>query len=409
MDRVLERCCGLDVHKETVTACLIVPGASGERTETIRTFGTMTADLLELRDWLAAQKCTHVAMESTGVFWKPVYYLLEDDFTVLLVNAAHVKNVPGRKTDVSDCAWIAQLLEHGLLRGSFVPPPEIRALRDLTRYRKGLIQERAREVNRVHKVLQDAGIKLSSVASDVMGVSGRAILSGLIEGAGDPETLVVLAKGRLRSKLDLLRKALRGRFTDHHAFLLAELLAHIDYLDVSIERCSERIAEQMRPFAEALALAVTAPGIDRKTAEMLLAETGADMSRFPSAGHLASWAGMCPGNEESAGTRKSGKARKGNRWLSAGLTEAALSAVRSKDTYLRAQYLRIRARRGPRKAIRAVAHSLLVSVYHMWKDRVPYQDLGGDYFTRRDPQTRIRYLVRQLEQMGQRVTLESAA
>ncbi|HJX15524.1 MAG TPA: IS110 family transposase [Candidatus Deferrimicrobiaceae bacterium] len=409
MERVLARCCGLDVHKETVAAGLIVPGAAGERTETIRTFGTMTEDLLALRDWLAEHGCTHVAMESTGVFWKPVYSLLEDDFEVLLVNAAHIKNVPGRKTDVSDCAWIAQLLEHGLLHPSFVPPPEIRELRDLTRYRKALILDRTREVNRVHKVLQDAGIKLSSVATDIMGISGRAMLSCLIEGQQDPERLADLAKGKLRSKMGPLRKALRGRFGSHHAFLLAEILSHIDYFDLSIERCSEQITEKLRPFTEAVALLVTIPGVDRKTVETIVAETGADMSRFPSAGHLASWAGMCPGNNESAGKRKSGKTRKGNRWLSIGLTEAALAASRSKDCYLRAQYYRIRTRRGHKKAVRAVAHSILVITYHLLSKRVSYKDLGGDYFIRRDPQVRIRYLVRQLEQMGQRVTVESAA
>ena len=260
MERVLARGCGLDVHKETVAAGLIVPGAAGERTETIRTFGTMTEDLLALRDWLAEHGCTHVAMESTGVFWKPVYYLLEDDFEVLLVNAAHIKNVPGRKTDVSDCAWIAQLLEHGLLHPSFVPPPEIRELRDLTRYRKALILDRTREVNRVHKVLQDAGIKLSSVATDIMGISGRAMLSCLIEGQQDPERLADLAKGKLRSKMGPLRKALRGRFGSHHAFLLAEILSHIDYFDLSIERCSEQITEKLRPFTEAVALLGTIPG-----------------------------------------------------------------------------------------------------------------------------------------------------
>lgn len=409
MERVLTRCCGLDVHKETVAAGLVVPGDTGERTETIRTFGTMTGDLLELRDWLAAHGCTHVAMESTGVFWKPVYYLLEDDFEVLLVNAQHISNVPGRKTDVSDCAWIAQLLEHGLLRPSFVPPPEIRELRDLTRYRKSLIQDRSRQVNRIHKILQDAGIKLSSVATDIMGVSGRAMLSAMIEGQDDPEGLASLAKGRMRTKMESLRKALRGRFTSHHAFLLAEILSHVDYFDLSIERCSEQISEKLRPFSKAMALLVTIPGVDQRTAETIVAETGADMSRFPSAGHLASWAGLCPGNDESAGKRRSGKTRKGNRWLNIGLLEAALASTRSKDSYLRAQYYKIRAKRGHKKAVRAVAHSILVCVYHMLSNGMEYKDLGGDYFTRRDPRARIRYLVRQLEQMGQRVTLEPAA
>jgi transposase len=369
----------------------------------------MTADLLELRDWLAANGCTHVAMESTGVFWKPVYYILEDDFTVLLVNAAHVRNVPGRKTDVADCVWIAQLLEHGLLKGSFVPPPPIRELRDLTRYRKALIQEHSRESNRAHKVLQDAGIKLSSVATDVFGVSGRSMMAALIEGRRNPEQLASLAKGKLRPKVEQLTKALRGRFGAHHAFLLAELLAHIDYLDASIDRCSDQIEEKLGPLGQVKELLRTIPGVDTRTAEVVLAETGADMSRFPSAGHLASWAGLCPGNDESAGKRRSGKTRKGSPALNAALIESALASTRCKSSYLRAQYYRVRARRGHKKAVRAVAHSILISAYHMMKGNLTFCDLGADYFTRRDPQARIRYLVRQLEHMGQHVTLQKCA
>ena len=330
MERVIDRCAGLDVHHKTVVACVRVPGPSGERQQHVQTFGTMTADLLALRDWLSAHQVTHVAMESTGVYWKPVYYALEDAFTVLLVNAAHMRNVPGRKTDVKDGEWIAQLLEHGLLRGSFVPPPPIRELRDLTRYRKTLIQERGREVQRLQKVLEDAGVKLSAVASDIVGVSGRAMLDALVHGTTDPEVLAELARGRLRAKLPALQQALTGRFDRHHRVLVSQMLAHLDYLEEAVATLSREIEATLRPFGEAAARLDTIPGVNQRTVEVLIAEIGVDMSRFPTAAHLASWAGLCPGHHDSAGKHKSGKTRKGNRWLRIALTEAALAAIKKK-------------------------------------------------------------------------------
>jgi transposase len=409
--RVYERCCALDVHKRQVTACVHVPDSAGERSELCAEFSTMTGELLGLRDWLKGLGVTHVAMEATGVYWKPVYYLLEDDFELLLVNAQHVKNVPGRKTDVQDAQWLCQLLEHGLLRASFVPPKPIRELRDLTRYRKSLIWERTREANRLQKLLEDANIKLASVASDVLGASGKAMLGALCEGSNDPRALAELAKGKLRSKLPALRAALEGRFSAHHALMTSHLLAHIEYLDDAIASLSEEIEERVRPFAAELERLCTIPGVARRTAEVLIAEFGADMGRFPSHRHAASWAAICPGNEESAGKRRTGKTRKGNRWLRTALVEAANSAAgRTKDTYLHAQYLRVKRRRGHKKAIVAVGHSILVAAYYILRDQRPYDELGGDYFIQReDPERLTRRLVHQLERLGQRVTLEPVA
>jgi transposase len=365
----------------------------------------MTVELLQLRDWLADAGCTHIAMESTGVFWKPVYYILEDGFDVMLVNANHVKNVPGRKTDVSDAAWIAQLLEHGLLRRSFVPPVEIRELRDLTRYRKTLIEERAREANRIHKVLQDAGIKLSSVATDALGASGRAMIDALLAGQRDPLQLAALAKGKLRAKEPALQKALLGRFRTHHAFMLKALLAHLDFLDMSISAISGEIDEALRPFAGSLELLKTIPGVAQRSAEVIIAETGGDMSRFPTAGHLASWAGLCPGNHESGGKRLRGTTREGNRYLRAVLIENALSATRMKTSILRTRYYKVKAARGHKVAIVAVAHQLLVSIWHVLAKKQPFKDLGADYYKKRNPKARIDYLVRQLKELGVEVPL----
>jgi transposase len=367
----------------------------------------MTADLLELRDWLAASGCQHVAMESTGVYWKPVYYILEEEFKVMLVNAAHVKNVPGRKTDVADAAWIAQLLEHGLLRASFVPPVEIRELRDLTRYRKTLIEEHAREANRAHKVLQDAGIKLSSVATDALGGSGRAMMKALIEGQRDPEQLASLAKGRLRSKEQALQKALRGRFGKHHAFLLAAILAHLDYLDMAIEAIGTQLEDMLRPFAESLRVLKTIPGVAQRSAEVILAETGGDMSRFPTAGHLASWAGLCPGNHQSGGKRLKGTTREGNRYLRTVLIENALTATRCKTSFLYARYHKVKAARGHKLAVVAIAHQLLISVWHVLSKKQDFKDLGADYYKRRNPKARIAYLTRQLKELGVEVQLSA--
>jgi transposase len=409
MKRLIERCAGLDVHKDTLTACVRVPGEGGEREEQTRTFATTTKGLVALLDWLASYDVTLVGMESTGVYWKPVYYLLEDEFECWLLNARHLRNVPGKKTDVQDAEWIAQLVEHGLVRPSFVPPREIRELRDLTRYRKAKIEERTREVQRLDKVLQDAGIKLSSVASEVLGVSGRAMLDALVSGTHDPELLAELARGALRRKLPQLREALEGRFTGHHALIVAQMLASIDFLDETVAALSARIEELVAPFSRQVELLDTIPGVDKKTAELLLAEIGPDMSRFPNHRHLASWAGLCPGNNESAGKRKSGRTRKGSKWLRAGLTESAKAAARTKGTYLSAHYHRIKGRRGPGKATVAVAHSILVAAYYMLERGVPYHDLGEDYFHRRQAEHAERYknrLVRQLERLGHKVTLE---
>jgi len=347
MDVILERCAGLDVHQATVTACLRLPGPGRTRTQVVQTFGTTTPALLALRDWLAAHEVTHVAMESTGVYWKPVYYVLEAGFTLLLVNAAHMANVPGRKTDVADCVWIAQLQECGLLRGSFVPPPAIRELRDLTWYRKALLQDRTWEANRLHKILQDAGIKLATVATDILGVSGRAMLTALVVGTTDAAVLADLARGKLRSKLPALRQALTGRFRGHHA-LVTQLLAHLDYLDETIAALSDEIGGQLVPFVPEVTRLQTIPGVKRRTVENLLAENGADMTSFPTAGHLTSWAGLCPGNNESAGKRRRGRTRKGDRWLKITLLEAALAVIRVKGSTLGARYRRICRHRGTR-------------------------------------------------------------
>ena len=408
METLIERGCGLDVHKKTVTACVRVPGSKGTREQHVRTFGTMAAELVTLREWLKTHGVTHVAMESTGVYWKPVWYVLEEAFTCLLVNAAHVKQVPGRKTDVLDCAWIAQLLEHGLLRGSFVPPAPIRELRDLTRYRKSLIQEQSREANRLHKVLEDTGIKLASVASDILGVSGRAMLEALVRGTTDPAGLAELARGRLRAKLPALRQALAGHFRPHHAFLVSQLLAHLDYLDEAISTLSARLAELMAPFADELARLDTIPGVAQRTAEVVIAELGIDMGQFPSDGHAASWAGLCPGNNESAGKHRSGKVRKGNRWLRTALIEAAQAATRT-DSALAAQYRRIMRHRGHKKAVVAVAHSILVVAYHLMSRQTTYRELGAGYFDRRRAEQATRRAIQVLERQGYSVRLEPAA
>jgi transposase len=409
MERLIERCAGLDVHRDTVAACVRVPGPNGQRRQEIRTFGATAAELLALRDWLEAHQITDVAMESTGVYWKPVFYVLEEAFTCLLVNAAHIKQVPGRKTDVKDCAWIAQCLEHGLLRGSFVPPAPIRELRDLTRHRRVLTEERTRAANRLHKLLQDAGIKLASVASDVLGVSGRAMLEALVSGTTDPNVLADLARGRLRKKLPALRQALAGRFRPHHAFLVGQLLGHIDYLDEAIETISAEVDERLAPFASQLAQLDTIPGINKRTGEVIIAEIGIAMSPFPSDGHLTSWAGICPGNNESAGKHKSGKTRKGNRWLRAALIEAAHAAAKTNASALQARHRRVMRHRGYNRAIMAVAHAMLRAIYHMLAEGTTYRELGPDYYDRRHKQRVTRRAIQMLERLGHRVTLEAAA
>ena len=406
MEIVFARCAGIDVHKRTVVACLLMPGPAGAPSKQIRTFGTMTHDLLALADWLAAAGCTHVAMESTGVVWKPIYNLLEDRFALVVVNAQHIKAVPGRKTDVRDAEWIADLLRHGLLRASFIPDRPQRELRELTRYRTTLIHERASEANRLQKVLEGANLKLASVATDIMGKSGRDMLEALVGGTTDATVLAQLARGRLREKLPQLAQALAGQFGPHHRFLIAQQLAHIDFLDASLERVSAEIAERLRPVDAARERLQTIPGVGRRTAEVLVAEISTDLTRFPSAGHLASWAGLCPGNDESAGKRRSGRTRKGSPWLRTALVEAAQAAARTKDTYLAAHYRRLAARRGAKRAAVAVAHTLLVIVYTLLTQQQAYHDLGGQYFDARDRQAVQRRLVHRREALGYAVSLQ---
>jgi transposase len=406
MDRLLERCAALDVHQASVSVCVRVPGDGGGRGEVEARFATTTPDLLALCDWLRGHGVTHVAMEGTGVYWKPVYYALEGEFELLLVNAAHVKQVPGRKTDTKDAAWLCQLLECGLLRASFVPPQPIRELRDLTRYRKALIADRASEANRLHKLLEDAGVKLSSVASNVLGVSGRLMLEALCQGSNDPVALAELARGRLRSKLPALRRALESRFRNHHAFLVAQILAHLDYLDEAITACSARIDEQTAPFASALRLLESIPGVGRRTAEVIVAEIGVDMTVFPSSRHLASWAKLAPGNNESAGKRKSGSTGKGSPWLRSALVESALAGTRTRG-YLRAKYWRIRQRRGHQRAVIAVAHAILEISYQMLTTGEVYRELGDDFFERRDTERATRHHLRALERLGYRITIDA--
>jgi len=407
MDLLYTSCAGLDVHKDTVVACVRRLDSKGKVRQQTRTFGTMTGQLLELADWLAEHAVTHVAMESTGVYWKPIWNLLEGLFEILLVNARHIKQVPGRKTDVKDAEWIAQLLQHGLLRGSFVPATPQRKLRELTRRRRQLIQAKASVANGIQKVLEDANIKLGSVASDVLGVSGRDMLRAIIAGEDDPQVLAERARGKLRDKIPQLRLALHGRVTEHHRFLLQLLLEEVEQHEAWVARLSERIAQVLpAPFAEAVQRLATIPGIDVRAAENILAETGTDMSQFPSDGHLSSWTGICAGNHESAGKRQSGRTAKGNRWLRATLVQVAWAASHTKGTYLAAQYRRLAGRRGKKRALVALAHTLLVIIYHVLKNRTTYHELGPDYFDHLDTERLTRTLVRRLERLGHKVTLQ---
>ncbi len=411
MEVVHRRCCGLDVHKKSVVACVLLSDPSGPPQREVRTFGTFTHEVLALADWLAEQEVTHIALESTGVYWKPIWNLLEDRFALLLVNPRHIKAVPGRKTDVHDAEWLAELLRHGLLTASFVPDRAQRELRELTRYRTSLINERSAAVNRLQKTLEGANIKLASVASDVLGVSSRQMLAAVVEGTTlEASALAELAHGQLRDKVPQLEHALSGRVGPHQRFLLAEQLAHIDALDASLERLSTEIAERMRPFDELIERLDAIPGVGRTIAEVLLAEIGADMTRFPTANHLVSWAGMCPGHNESAGKKRSGKTRKGSPWLRAALVQAAHAAARAKQTYLAAQYRRLTARRGTKKAAVAVGHSILVIVYHLLTDPdCPYFDLGATYFDQRDPGAVQRRLIHRLEALGYHVQVTPLA
>lgn len=405
MEVINPYCCGLDIHKKTIVACLITPAG-----KEIRSFGTMTESLLELADWLILNSCTIVAMESTGVYWKPIYNILEvTDMEILVVNAHHIKAVPGRKTDVKDAEWIADLLRHGLLRGSFIPDRDQRELRELVRYRTKLTQERSREVNRIQKVLEGANIKLGDVASDIMGKSGQDMLRAIVSGNQSPQAIAQMARGKLKSKTDLLEKALTGLIGAHQKMMLNAQLRHIDFLNEEIQTLSEEIESRMRPFEVAIEALDGIPGISRTNAEQILCETGIDMSRFPTHRHFASWAALCPGSNESAGKRKSGKTRKGNMALKAALTQAAISASRTKGTYFNAMYHRLAARRGKNKAIVAVAHAILVTIYHMLKDGSSYQDLGFNHFNEINHQATVKRSIKRLESMGYKVTVEPAA
>lgn len=419
MDVLIERCAGIDIGKDEVVACVRTPGLEGRgRGKQTRTFTSFTAALERMADWFAAEGVTEIAMEATGAYWKPVWYVLEErSFELKLVNAHHVKILPGRKSDVLDAEWLAELLEHGLLRGSFVPPPAVRELRDLTRYRKRLIQAHTAECQRIQKTLEDAGIKLDSVASDVLGVSGRAMLAALVAGERDPEVLAELAKGKLRKKIPALRQALRGRFRDHHAVLIGLCLDHTAHLEEAIGRLDARIdalfathtSEAGIPFARARERLDSITGVGKRAAECILAEIGTDMSRFPTAAHLASWAGVAPGNNITGGKRGSGKTTNGDVWLIDILTQCAWAAARTRDTYLSAQFWRLARRTGKKKAAVAVAHSILVICWHLLTHDRDYDDLGGDYFTRRNTDRQRDRLIKQLHGLGYRVTLDKVA
>jgi transposase len=409
MEVLYPHCAGLDVHKETVVACRRHM-ANGTVNREVRTFRTTTKDLLALSEWLASQPCTHIAMEATGVYWKPVWHVLSDgDFTLVLANAGHVKNVPGRKTDVNDATWLADLMAHGLIRGSFVPDAQTQELRGLLRTRKQFVRERASHAQRLQKTLEDANIKLDSVISDIIGLSGRAMIEALIAGESDPDTLAALADRRIKAPPAVLREALRGRVTDHHRFLLQLHLHHIDALDTAISAIDREVDIHVEPFRTAVLLLTTIPGVSDLSAHVIRAEIGGDMSRFPTVGHLISWAGLCPRNDESAGKRRSNRMRKGAPWLKTTLIQCAWAAARKNGSYLQAQYHRLRSRRGAKKAIGALAASILTAAYHMLKDGTLYHDLGPDHFNRRAKTLQTRRLITRLQKLGYAVQITPMA
>jgi len=408
MEVLYARCAGLDVHKRTVVACVRLAASTTVQQE-VRTFGTATRDLLALADWLTSHGCTHVAMESTGVYWKPIWHVLDGQFALILANALQVRSVPGRKTDVNDAMWIADLLAHGLIRGSFVPPAPIHELRDLTRTRKQMVREVAQHTLRIQKVLEDANLKLTSVLSDVLGMSGRAMIEAIIRGEADPERLADLSQGRLKASRPAVVDALHGRVTAHHRFLLRLHLTHIDTLETTVREVEARVGDALIPFQAAVDRLMTIPAVRHTVARVIVAEIGLDMTRFPTAGHLVSWAGLCPRLDESAGKRRSTRTRPGAPWLKTALVQAAWVAARTRNTYLRAQFLRLKSRRGPKKAILAVAGSMLTAAYYILKNETTYAELGADYFERRNKTQVARRLVKRLESLGLTVEIKPAA
>lgn len=408
MEAIVERSCGLDVHQASVVACLLVGAADRKPRKEVRTFGTMTADLVRMRDWLRAEGCTHVGMESTGIYWMPVYTMLEEEFELLVGNATHIKQVPGRKTDVKDSEWIADLIRHGLIRRSFVPPKPLRELRDLLRYRRKLVESQASERNRLLKLLETANIKLATVASDVFGVSGRRMLRALLDGALSPEQMADLAKGTLRKKLTQLAAALDGRVEEHHRFLLRMQLERIEEVEATIKKLDERIDEKLVPYRELHTRLMQIPGVDRVGAAVIIAELGVDMSVFPTVRHASAWAGVSPGNNESAGKRKGQPSRKGNPHLTSALVQAAISASRKTGSYLKEKYWRLKARRGPMRAAVAIAHKILIAAYEMISSGMGYRDLGAAYLDRASASSTKNALVKRLERLGYHVTLAEA-
>lgn len=406
MEAIVERCCGLDVHQGTVVACVLLGPPDRKPKRELRTFRTVSCELVTLREWLVASAVTHVGMESTGIYWVPVFRVLEGAFEIVVGNANHIKNVPGRKTDVKDSEWIADLLRHGLIKKSFVPPPAIRELRDLTRYRRKLVEDQTRERNRIQKLLETANIKLSSVVSDVFGASGRAMLNALVDDVRDPEVLAKLAKGSLRKKIPMLVEALEGRFEPHHRFLLRFELRRLHEAEEALTELDHAIDRRMTPYRAEAALLTQIPGVDRVLAAAIIAELGVDMSVFPTANHVAAWAGASPGNNESGGKRRAAASRKGNVHLLTALVQAAINASRKRGSYFREKYWRLKARRGPKRAAVAVARKILVAIYHMLRGNRSFADLGTDYLSRRVSPSSKRALVKKLEALGYTVTLE---